>query len=179
MKKSLATLFRFSPFLPLSFFSAFAFWHGVPTNERWIAAFELAALIGLIQLTVAFFQPKAINRLVLGGNIYLIVGGVCAFFQYWPIFKLYNLCQESAIIGLMLAVGLGATLFTPSGFIAVESTNKSEVLKASYILLFATSIVLLCTIIFRGKILYSMIIPILCLLLLQNFLIKRLERKNV
>ena len=179
MKKSLATLFKYSPFLPLSFFSVFAFWHGVPTNERWIAAFELAALIRLIQLTVAFFQQKAINRLVLGGNIYLIVGGVCAFFQYWSIFKLYNLCQESAIIGLMLVVGLGATLFTPAGFIAVESTNKYEVLKASYIMLFATSLVLLCTIVFRGKILYSMVIPIIFLLLLQNFLIRKIERKNV
>ncbi|HSC69017.1 MAG TPA: hypothetical protein VLC79_15090, partial [Cellvibrio sp.] len=67
-------IFALIQFLPLSLFSSFAFWNGVPSNERWVQAFELGAVMGIIQLVIVYFQPNPVNRLILGANLYLIVG---------------------------------------------------------------------------------------------------------
>jgi hypothetical protein len=148
----------------------------VPTNERWVNAFEISALIGFVQIVVFSFQSKVVNRLVLGGNIYLMVGGVCALLHLWGVFKLYNALQESAIIICMLIVGIFTTFFTSSGFIAVEGKSKSETRLYSYYLFLGTLIVLLCSVVFQGKILYSMVIPIAGLLFLYRFLVSKLEK---
>lgn len=47
-----------------------------PVALRWAFEFKLGAIAGIIQLAIVFAQPRPVNRLILGGNIYLIAGGL-------------------------------------------------------------------------------------------------------
>jgi len=118
-------IFSLIQFFPLSTFATYAFYQGAPSNERWLVAFQLGALLGIIQLAIILPQTKPLNRLVLAGNIYLILGGLAAYFQQWWYLKFYDSLRESAIIMLMLIVGVISTFYSTSGFIAVKTAIVS------------------------------------------------------
>lgn len=168
--------FALIQFLPLSSFASFAFWNGVPTNERWIQAFEFGALAGIVQLIIIYFQPNPVNRLILGANLYLIVGGVAAFLNQWWLFKLYGSLQESAIFIFILGVGLITTFATAAGFLSVQTSAASKVKNYSYYLLIATLVALLCSLLFQGDRTWSVIVPIIVLALLQRFFSYKLRQ---
>ncbi|MCP4985690.1 MAG: hypothetical protein GY928_06340 [Colwellia sp.] len=159
-------IFALIQFFPLSMFATFAFWNGAPTNDRWLEAFQLGALLGLIQLIILLPQKKPLNRLVLAGNIYLILGGLAAFFQQWWYLKLYDSLRESAIILLMVIVGSLTTFVSSSGFIAVKDSDR----KFSIYLLVATILMLPFAIIFEGNRTYAAVLPIIFLAILQRYL---------
>jgi hypothetical protein len=165
-------------FLPLSSFASFAFWNGVPSNERWIQAFEFGALAGVIQLIIISFQPNPVNRLILGANLYLIVGGIAAFLQQWWLFKLYGSLQESAIFIFIFAVGLISTFATAAGFLSVHSQARAKVKNYSYCLLAATLIALGCSLLFQGDRAWSAAVPIIVLALLQRFFSHKLKQPS-
>ena len=76
-------IFALVQFFPLSIIACYAFWDGTPTVQRWLDAFEVGALLGMIQLLFLAPQKRLLNRLILAGNLYLICGGVAVFFQQW------------------------------------------------------------------------------------------------
>ncbi len=159
-------IFALIQFFPLSTFATFAFWNGSPTNDRWLEAFQLGALLGLIQLAILLPQKNPLNRLVLAGNIYLIFGGLAAFFQQWWYLKLYDSLRESAIILLMVIVGSLTTFVSSSGFIAVKGSDR----KFSVYLLVATLSMLPFAIVFEGNRTYAAVLPIIFLAILQRYL---------
>jgi len=159
-------IFALIQFFPLSTFSAFAFWHGVPSNDRWLDAFQLGALLGLIQLAILLPQKKSLNRLVLAGNIYLIFGGCAVLLEQWWYLQLYDSLRESAIIIIMLVVGIVTTLTSSAGFIAVENSAK---IFSAYLLV-ATIFMLPFAVYFEGERTYAAIFPIIFLAVLQRYL---------
>jgi len=171
MYKKLLPLIQF---LPLSLFSTYGFWQNQATNERWIEAFQLTALLGLLQLVIMLFQQKPVNRLILAVNLYLIFGGIAAFFHQWWYLEIYQSLQESAIFVFMLIVGLITTLVTPSGYIAANHLRQIDHRWASWLLFIASIFALFNAHTFQGQIIYSAVIPIILLSLLQRFLRFRL-----
>ncbi|MFT5758367.1 MAG: hypothetical protein ACI9LM_003108 [Alteromonadaceae bacterium] len=161
-------------FLPLSLFSSYGFWQNHMSNERWLEAFQLAALAGIIQLIFTYFQQKPINRLILATNFYLICGGLAAFFQQWWYLEIVQSLQESAIFIFMILVGLITTLTNTSGYLAADNLAKNTHRYSSYILLFATFFALFNANAFQGEIVRSAIIPIILLSLLHRYLVFRL-----
>ncbi|QFI37952.1 hypothetical protein FR932_08865 [Moritella marina ATCC 15381] len=159
-------IFALIQFFPLSTFATFAFWNGAPSNERYLEAFQLGALLGLIQLAILLPQQKPLNRLVLAGNIYLILGGLAAFFQQFWYLKIYDSLRESAIILLMVIIGSLTTFSSASGFIAVKGSAR----KFSVYLLFASIAMLPFAIIFEGNRIYAAVLPIVFLAILQRYL---------
>jgi hypothetical protein len=157
-------------FLPLSLFSSYGFWQNQVSNERWLEAFQLAAVAGVIQLIIAYFQQKPINRLILSANLYLIFGGLSAFFQQWWYLEVVQSLQESAIFIFMIIVGVITTLTSQSGFIAVDNLAIKSHRWASWLLLFSTVLALLNANLFQGLIVQSAVIPIILLSLLQRYL---------
>jgi hypothetical protein len=159
-------IFALIQFFPLSIFATFAFWNGIPSNDRWLDAFQLGAVLGLLQLVILLPQKKPLNRLVLAGNIYLILGGVAVFMEQWWYLKLYGSLRESAIIIIMLTIGLITTFASSSGFIAVK--NSARIF--SIYLLIATTAMLPFAIYFEGNRTYAAVLPIVFLAVLQRYL---------
>jgi len=166
----------FFQFLPISLFSTYAFALGLPSNERWLEAFMLSALVGVLQLVVLAFVKRPMSRLVLAINSYLIVGGLAAFFQQWWVLDLYNQGQELSIFIFIFTVGIITTFASQHGFIALEKGNKKQIRFASYLLLTASVVAAIIAFIFQGNTTYSAVLPIISLALIQRILLFRLRK---
>lgn len=159
-------IFALIQFFPLSTFATFAFWNGAPSIERWLVAFQLGAFLGVLQLAILLPQKTPLNRLVIAGNMYLILGGLAAYFQQWWYLELYDSLRESAIFILMVIVGSLSTLVSSSGFIAVKGSAR----RFSIYLLMATISMLPLSIVFAGNRVYAAVLPIVFLAILQRYL---------
>lgn len=163
-------LFSLLQFFPLSLFASYAIWEGIPSNDRWVEAFQIAAVAGIIQLIIVLPQRLPTNRLVLAGNIYLILGGLAALTHQWWYLKLYGQLRESAIFIAMLVVGVVATFATKAGFIGVVDAHPAKARRYSILLLSATAVCLIPALAFEGNRLWSAVVPIIALALFQRYL---------
>jgi hypothetical protein len=160
----------FFQFLPISFFSSYAFWQGQPNNERWLEAFMLAAAVGIVQFVALLLMKKPMSRLVMATNLFLIFGGVAVYFQQWWFLELYAQGQEHSIFVFIIMIGVITTLFSTAGFIGVICEDKRQLKHKSYTLLLASVIVFFISFISSGDIFYSAVLPIVTLALLQRYL---------
>lgn len=163
-------IFSLLQFFPLSLFACYAFWSGVPSNERWVEAFQIAAIAGTIQLIIVLPQRRPMNRLVLAGNIYLILGGLAALTGQWWYLQLYDQLRESAIFIAMLVVGVVATFATRPSFVAAAGAEPANARRYSIALLGATVICLVPALAFEGNRLWSAVVPIIALAVFQRYL---------
>lgn len=145
----------------------------MPTNDRWLQAFQFGAVLGLLQLLILLPQARPLNRLVLAGNIYLILGGIAVFLQQWWVLALYGVLKEAGIILLMLVVGV-SSLFTRSGFVAMGDSSK----KYSLSLLLATLLMLPVAIFFAGNRFLAAVLPIVFLAGFNRYLIYLAQRSS-
>lgn len=160
-------------FLPLSVFASYAFWRGVPDAGRWVEAFQVGAFAAAVELAVLLPRARPTNRLILGANLYLLVGGVAAFAGQWWVLKAYDVLKESGIFVAMLAVGVVTTVATPAGFVALADADGHDVRRASLWLLAATALALAMSIAFRGDRFWAAAGPVTGLALLQRVLARR------
>jgi len=168
-------VFSLIQFFPLSLFATYAYWYGIPTNDRWLEAFQLASLAGVVQLAIVLPQARPPNRLVLAGNLYLIFGGLASLSQQWWYLHIYDALRESAIFIFMLGVGLISTFASKPGYISAINANPEQTRQASYILLAATLLALPFSMVFEGNRTWSAVLPIIALAVLQRYLVFRLK----
>jgi len=174
MLVKIAPLFQF---LPLSLFSTIGFWQPQTSNETWLLAFQVAALVGICQLLLIAKLSTVMSRLILSANIYLILGGLASFFQQWWYLELYNTLQESAIFIVMICVGLSTMFFSNYGFVGINKTlavrvkERIDINKKSVYLFIAVLISFVVSVVFRGDIAISVVIPIIALALFQRYLV--------
>jgi alpha-beta hydrolase superfamily lysophospholipase len=162
-------------FLPLSVFAAYAFGQGAPTDDRWVVAFELAAVAAVVQLAILLPRRRPTNRLILGANLYLLVGGAAAFAQQWWLLHLYSTLRESAIFLFMAGVGMVTTLATAGGFVAAEGAPRGAVRRASLALLGATLAAVAVSATFRGDRTWAAVAPMIALAVLHRALRSRVQ----
>jgi hypothetical protein len=164
-------------FLPLSLFSMIGFWQAQTSNESWLLAFQVAALVGICQLVLISKLKIMMSRLILSANIYLILGGLAAFFQQWWYLAFYSMLQESAIFIVMIVVGITTMLFSNNGFVGINKTRIKEtkhrinINKKSAYLFIAVLISLVVSWVFKGDIALSVVAPIVVLALFQRYLV--------
>jgi hypothetical protein len=171
-------IFSLLQFFPLSLFAAYAFWNGTPDDARWQTAFELAALAAIVQLAILLPQRRPVNRLVLAGNIYLLLGGLAFLTHQWWFLHYYDSLRESAIFIAMLVVGVFAMFATRAGYAAMPDAPRADVWRASAALLFATAVALGVSIAFRGNRYAAAVLPIAALAVLQQLLVRRAGRSS-
>ncbi|MDP7592540.1 MAG: hypothetical protein QF552_07550 [Litorilituus sp.] len=163
-------------FLPLSLFSIIAFWQPQTSNQTWLVAFQVSALVALTQLLLIAKQKIVLSRLILSANLYLIFGGLASFFQQWWYLQLYNTLQESAIFILMIIIAMTTMIFSQNSFIginksAVKDAKERDNINRKSVYLFITVLVSLAiSCIFKGDIAISVAAPLVVLALFQRYL---------
>jgi hypothetical protein len=181
MLNKIAPLFQF---LPLSLFSMIGFWQLETSNQTWLLAFQVAALVGICQLLLIFKLNIVMSRLILSANIYLILGGLASFFQQWWYLEFYNLLQESAIFIVMIFVGISTMLLSKNGFVGINKTlvkeakERIDINKKSAYLFIAVLISLVVSLVFKGDIAISVVSPIVFLALFQRYLVHQHNQKT-
>ena len=164
-------------FLPLSLFSTIGFWQPQTSNQTWLLAFQVAALVGIGQLFLLIWQKTVMSRLILSANLYLILGGLAAFFQQWWYLELYSSLQESAIFIMMMLVAIFTMLISRHGFVGInkervkDAKERFNINKKSAYLFLAVLASLAISIAFKGDITVSVVVPIVVLALFQRYLV--------
>jgi hypothetical protein len=164
-------------FAPLSLFITLAKKGGF-TNEAWEGAFIAGSLLAFVETLFLLWKGKPLNRLLLGANIYLIIGGVATALNLLWLLRLYSQLRASAIFIVIFGVGLITTVFTSRGFLGVPAISKHEVMRLSYILLGFTTICGIVSFWFREDVFLSGTLPVVTLIFIKWLLNKNHERNS-
>ncbi|MBI5483506.1 MAG: hypothetical protein HY888_03465 [Deltaproteobacteria bacterium] len=178
MSKTINSATGLFQFVPLTVFTFYSFRTGVPTQERLFNGFMIGAVVAVIQLLWLMRQQRPANRLVLGANLWLIIGGAAVFLQLWGVLKIYRELREAGVLAGMFEIGIVTTLFSPAGYVGSMNGEAALVRKYSYLLLFATMLALLFGLYFRGNTLLAAVIPIVILAVLNRLFNKKLAQQT-
>jgi hypothetical protein len=163
-------------FVPLSLFAAHAFARDAhPAPERWMEAYLLGAGAAAVQLAITVPRREPLDRLMLGANAYLLVGGLASLLGLWRVLLFYRAIQEAGIFAAMLLVGVVTTLWTRPGFVGVPHAEAGRVRRASLILLALTAGALGVTIAFPGGRRLGVTLLLLALIAAHRVLARRLR----
>lgn len=156
-------------FLALAVFAYLAFGSGPQSDERFVYAFKVAAAVALVELAVLFVRPQPANRLIIGANLWLAVGGAAAVLQQWWLLRVYQQFGEGSLFASMLVVGAVSCIWSPVGFIAKAGPAR-VVLSRSVLLLVAVGAALAVAVYFRGNVKYAAVLPVVALSWLNRLL---------
>lgn len=162
-------------FFPLTIFVYIAFLHDKPQAADWLNAFLAGGAAAGLQFILAcvIFRGRPLNRLLMGVNAYLMIGGVSVLTNQLAILQMLNGLRESGIFLCILAVGIVTTLGTEAGFVGgMNWTDASHVKRCSLGLLILTLIATAASFHFRGNLTLSAVIPLVALAVV-NRLLKR------
>jgi len=178
MGRIFAGLSFFLKFVPLSIFLRVAFWNGRPQTEDWLSAFLWAGGAAALQLLllIIFRREIPLDRMILGVDVYLIIGGTFVVSGEADLLKLLYMLKESGVSLCVLFVGIFTTFLTPSGFVGVLGKNNAHEVKFySIILLLIACIAVLVSFLFRGNMLFSAIVPLIFLSISMHLFKRRLN----
>jgi hypothetical protein len=166
IKRALITVLEYLlGFFALAVFAAYAFAQGAPTPERFVSAFKLASCLAALELELLLWRKataaKPINRLIIGANVWLIVGGAAAFLQQWWLLQLYQRFGEASLFAAMLAVGL-VTAWLPGGFVGALGSAQ-RVRLASSALFGAVALALGVAVAYKGDVRLAAVLPVIAL----------------
>ncbi len=161
-------------FLPAVVFLRFAQWSGPPDDERWMLAFKVATPFACVYLLAALWRHRPMNRLVTSTNLYLLVGGVMSFLHFWPGLVWYGQLRESALMLVVVLVGVFTTLATRAGFVGLSGAAPKRIRRDSLLLLSASLVALAVSWFCRGNPFWAVVLPMMVLSLLGHHLKKHL-----
>lgn len=163
MKKWFAAGRVLLQFFPLTVFLQSAWLLGPPQAPDWLAGFAWGGAAALAQLALfGLLSPgDPLNRLILGVNSYLILGGAAVLFRQFALLNIMRLLMESGVLLCVLLVGILSTIASRAGFVGYRDSAQSRKIRVYSLWL----IVLACaglaaSFFFRGQMLYSAVIPL-------------------
>lgn len=165
-------------FFALSCFLLVAFRHGEPGLEDWLIAFMVGGAVAVLQVAFATMiaRGRPLNRLLLGVNAYLAVGGLSASTNQLWILQALNDLRESGLFLCILAVGAVATFGSAAGFVGqVDAADPSRTRRYSFALWALALLVSIPSFAFRGHLSVSAVVPLTALTLVNRWLGKRLR----
>ena len=130
-------LYSLAQTIPLGVFMVYARWAGSPiADTRWEAAFVLGGGAALLSvLSMGLWRPKGpVHRLMLGVNVFLILGGSAVVLRFPAVVWLYQSLREASMFLCVLGVGAGDVGFHPGG-ISRRRASRSACGEGLFVLL--------------------------------------------
>lgn len=161
-------MMRFKPFdlleaLPLVVFVIF-YKIGEPITPRdWLIPYLSGALLAIFVTFVLITRGVALNSVLIGINIYLLTGCLALLTRQGWLIQLYASLEASGMLAWVIVVGVFSLLFSPSGFIDVESENRKVVVAYSVGLLLIAVVAFLLAYLFRPNRMFTETVPFVIL----------------
>lgn len=170
MKKVLTLI----QFIPLSVFLGVARSFNY-THEAWAIAFQLGAVVGLLEMIILLpLLGNGVSRLIAGTNVFLIAGGIAFFFNISILLNLIGTLREAGLfISLALASLLGIFI-TPTGVFERRFSKCQAEKNYSVIFLIGIAAALSVSIFYRGNPMMAGAVPFVFILLLKQYLQRKL-----
>ena len=160
-----AGLLRFIEAVPLILFLIFYRIVAPDASQNWLAPYLAGATGAVLTTSILCVKGVLLNRIFLGINIYLLVGCLGVVTQQSWLTQLYGELRASGMLAWVVVVGIASLLFTPSGFIGVDSASRKFVIVYSVCLLVVAVVVFLLAYTFRSMRAVSETIPFALLFL--------------
>jgi len=162
------------PSLPILVFMTYARAYQMAPHA-WASAFELAGAVSVIVIGLLWYHAISFDRIMLGLNLFLIIGGVGFLADNKTILQWHSSTKGGPLFGCIVLVGLLSMLVTRTGFIGVPTQRKKTSTYASFLLLAASFIALVWSITADAQgIFWAVAVPFVALGILRVQLIKHL-----
>ena len=143
----------------------------------WAGAFQVASIFALGAISIQWHEGIIFDRMRLGLNYFLILGGLAFLLHLPTILKWYAATKGGPLFGCILFVGIITAVSTKSGFIGVDQGNREMRTYASFLLFAATIIALVWTVKADAEgILWAVALPYLMLVFVRNQIVDHLFR---
>lgn len=163
-------------FVPLSVFLYVAFLNGTPQAADWLNAFVWGGSAAVLHLALSYFlsRGRPVNRITLGVDFYLILGGMAVVTNQMSLLTILNNLKESGIFLCLLAVGSLTTVVSKFGFVGVvDPVSPTRLTHYSVWMLLLTCAAVVASFWFRGKLVFSAALPLIGLSVANQLLRKR------
>jgi len=168
-------------FFPLTVFLNVAWLHGAPQGADWLRGFVWGGGAAAAQLAVnlRLARGQPLNRLILGANVYLMIGGVAALSRHASLLGLLDVLKETALFLSLLATGLATTGLSRAGLLAMGAeslgvpTRDARVATGTMLTLMLAAVAI--SLRFQGQLLISAVLPMITLTLAYRWFRARLR----
>ncbi len=162
-------------FFPLTVFMVYARSYGM-TNQAWYGAFVLAGLCSLAMFAILVNKRVMLDRLMLGVNLFFLVGACGFLFNVEEILQWYSETRGGPFFGCIALVGVLSILFTKAGFIGVKNKSNKAIQYSSFLLFAATIISWVWSVRYDDQGLgFAVVLPCLLLFVVRDQLIKHVD----
>ncbi|AMW35894.1 hypothetical protein HEQ62_09635 [Haematospirillum jordaniae] len=166
-------------FFPLTVFLKVAFLNGKHQAADWLNAFIWGGSAAILQLALSIFFSRGhpLNRIILGFNWYLIIGGFAVIANQFPFLEFLNNLKETGIFLCLLIVGIYTTFASKAGFVgAVKISMQRNISNYSIWLIILTCAAVAVSFWFRGQTIISSAVPLIVLSVATRLFKRRLQR---
>jgi hypothetical protein len=145
---------------------------------NWKLAFILGACLAVIEKAFLVAKRLPLDRISMGADLFLIIGGVGFMFNISLILNIYGSLFQATLFAALLAVGIFTTFLTERGFVGIKHHDR-VVLHYSIYLIGAVVVAFLVSFIFRGNVLLAWILPFTGMMIINWILTKKLRNPDV
>ncbi|MCK5310665.1 MAG: hypothetical protein KAJ62_01055 [Desulfobacteraceae bacterium] len=160
-------LFEALPFLIFVYYIRYI---DIQTVQDWNLPFFISGVAAFIAIILFFVHKIIFNRILLGINLYLISGAIAIITHQWWLNKIYGELHASGVLAWVVIVGLVCLLFSPHGFIGVNSADKHSIKKFSLLLFFVSICAFSISFVLRENRVFSELIPFTLIFFTQYIL---------
>ena len=175
LKNKLLNVIEFIPISAFVFVVRLTDENGV----NWKLAFILGACLAVIEKAFLMAKKFPLDRIFLGADIFLIVGGIGFLFDISLILYIYGSLIGATLFAVLLAVGIFTTFLTERGFVGIKHHERSRVIHYSIYQLGAGVLAFLVSFVFRGNIFFGWILPFTGMVVINLILAKRLRNPDL
>jgi len=165
-------------FIPIS---AFGFVVRLTSENgvNWKLAFIIGACFAVIEKGLLMVKRFPLDRILLGTDIFLIIGGAGYLFNIQLVLNIYISLFHATLFASLLIIGLLTTFLTERGFIGTKHHERGLVIIYSLYLLGAGVVVFLVSLAFRGNYFLAGILPFTGIIVINRILAKRLRESEL
>ena len=146
---------------------------------NWKLAFIIGGCFAAIEKALLIANRFPLDRILLGTDVFLIIGGLGYLFSVQFILNIYLFLFHATLFASLLIIGVLTTFLTERGFIGVEHQHRNRVVISSLYLLGAGVAAFIVSFTFRGNYMLAGMIPFTGMLAINWILKKRLhDRKS-
>ena len=168
-----AYLSNASAFIPVIVFLLYGRFGPGEAGVRWDTAYVLSGILSIAHLFWLFnYRPG--HWIAMGVDLYLMIGALLATVSTAALQVWGQELGAAPVLACVLVIGMGATRFSPLGFIGETSSDQALVRKLSVMLLIGAAIAVAVSLIFRHNTLLGGVLPVVALVLVRSQLLKRM-----
>jgi hypothetical protein len=140
---------------------------------NWKLAFIFGGCFAVIEKAILVAKRFPLNRILLGTDVFLIIGGLGYLFNIQLILNVYLFLFQATLFASLLIIGVLTTFITERGFIGVKHHQRNRIIIFSLYLLGAGVVAFLVSFTFRGNYMLAGVLPFSGMLAISWILNKR------